>query len=94
MAQCVDLRDLGFNDIVSSLKVDRTGSFGSANGYWRSITTTEEIDFTIHYGYQSTESEEVSTSEEFTLSYEMTSGINFGYGHESETISESYSKRI
>ena len=57
---CIDLGkgDYNFNDRTASLKVYKNTVLGSSIGYWKSITATETLNFTTHYGmhYSHTES--------------------------------------
>ena len=86
---CISIHD-DFNDKNASLMVYRTTSFGNAIGKWVGYTSTEEVEFTIHYGFSTEYSEETTETQQFTLTYEMTSGIEFMGASESETISSSY----
>ena len=54
------------------------------------MTSTESVDFTYNVGFSSTESHEEQDVEKWSLSYEMTTGIEFA----SETMSEEYSTEI
>ena len=42
-----------FNDRTTSLEVFKTAQLGIARGYWRSITQTETLKFTVRYGVHS-----------------------------------------
>ena len=73
---CISLFD-NFNDRTSSLEVYKTAQLGSAKGYWRSITQTETLNFTVRYGVHSKRVENTTTTQELALSFEMSAGIDF-----------------
>ena len=73
---CVSLYD-DFNDRTTSLEVYKSAQLGKAKGYWRSITQTETLNFTVHYGTRSKKSELVSKTEEVALSFEMKAGVSY-----------------
>ena len=80
-----------FNDDTSSLEVFKTAQLGeSAKGYWRSITQTETLKFTVIYGMQLVDKTSKKTSKESALSAEMKSGISF-FGAQ---IGKSYAETI
>jgi len=75
---CVSIAN-SFNDQTSSLEVQRTAALGSsAKSYWRSITQTETLSFTVSYGVRLTDHQGEKTTKENALSYEMKAGIKFG----------------
>ena len=84
----------GWNDRVSSLAIFRTTGGESAVGKWVGFTGTEQLDFTYHVGFDTTKSSEEQITEQYTLAYEMNTGINFEFESSSETISSSYSASI
>ena len=83
-----------FDDKTASLIIYRNTTIGPARGRWVGYTSTEQVDFTVHYGFETSHSESESSEQQFTLSYEMTSGIEFEGATEEETISRSYSSTI
>ena len=46
---CTEVGD-DFHNKACSAAVYKTRLLGAARGYWDSITATENIDFTVHYG--------------------------------------------
>ena len=88
--KCLGMPD-HWNDKVSSLVVYRTNQGGKARGRWIGMTSTESVDFTYNVGFSSTESHEEQEVEQWSLSYEMTTGIEFMGASESQTINSSYS---
>ena len=74
--------------------MSRTHVLGPARGYWEGITHTENIDVTYHIGFDYSKSTEDQTTQEFTLSYEMSYGMEMEYmdatGSTSTTIGSSY----
>ena len=81
-------------DKVSSLIVKRTSSMGDAYGTWVGITSTEVESFTIHYGFSTSYSSGETLNQQYTMSYEMTSGINLKVVKDEEKISDSYTYGI
>ena len=47
--ECIPV-DSDFDNRACSYKVYKTRALGAARGYWTSLTATETIDFTVHYG--------------------------------------------
>lgn len=59
--------------------MQRTAALGSsAKSYWRSITQTETLTFTVNYGVRLTDRHGEKTTKENALSYEMKAGIKLG----------------
>lgn len=58
------------------------------------MTSTESVDFTYNVGFSSTESHEEQEVEKWSLSYQMTTGIEFEGEKESQTMSEEYSGEV
>ena len=59
-----------------------------------SITATEGVNFTVHFGFSTTESSDKSESMQYDLNYSMHEGIEFeGFGF-SEDVNETYSEAI
>ena len=83
-----------WNDKMSSLIVYRTNQGGKARGRWIGMTSTESVDFTYNVGFSSTESHEEQEVEKWSLSYQMTTGIEFIGEKESQTMSEEYSGEV
>lgn len=86
---CISLFD-DFNDRTTSLEVYKSSTLGMARGYWRSITQTESLSFTVYYGMKAKDSEYVSTTQEKALSFEMKAGVKYLGGK----ISGSYAETI
>ena len=87
---CVSIYEK-FNDDTSSLEVFKTAQLGeSAKGYWRSITQTETLKFTVMYGMQLVDKKSEKTSKESALRAEMKSGISFFEAQ----IGKSYAEKI
>jgi len=59
---------------------------GSANGYWLTVASGQEITLSISNTFSSSKTESSTASEQYTLSQEMKVGIEF----ESDTITETY----
>ena len=85
--QCLSMPD-HWNDIVSSLVVYRTNEGGKAKGRWIGTTSTELVKFTYNVGFSSTGTAEEKETEKWSLSYQMTTGIEFEGIKDSETMSE------
>jgi len=73
---CVSLYDK-FNDRATSLEVYKTSQLGQAKGYWRSITQTETVNFTVHYGMHSKQFQAERTTQEVALGFDMKAGFSF-----------------
>ena len=91
--QCLGMPD-GWDNKVSSLIVYRTNQGGKAKGRWLSATSTESFTFTYNVGFKSTVAAEEQETEKWSLSYQMTTGIEFEGITDSETMSESYSGQV
>jgi len=83
-----------WHDRVSSLIVYRNNAGGKARGRWIGVTSTESVKFTYNVGFSSTKSQEEQETEEWSLSYQMTTGIEFMGEKESETLSAGYSGSV
>ena len=59
--KCISIENV-YNDRMSSVRVYRTGAYGSARGYWKGFTSTETMKFSTHYGFSTTH-EEAKTEE-------------------------------
>ena len=90
---CISLFDK-FNDRTTSLEVFKTAQLGTARGYWRSITQTETLNFTVRYGVHSKRVETTTTTQERALSFEMSAGVSFLGGKISAGYSETIRKDI
>ena len=91
---CINLTDYGWDDMVSSVAVYRTNFGAYAQGRWQSFTSTEAIDFTFHVGLSSTDSEATQESMSFSMSQDMSMGIEFEGIGSSTSISSSYESGI
>ena len=60
---------------------------GATRGYWTSLTATENIDFTVHYGMQIQSTTSTKSTEEYTMNYEMSMGMSFMGATSSKTLS-------
>ena len=86
---CIDVPD-SFSWLTSSLKFYRTPGYGTAKGFWKGYTSTEEIDFDIKEGFHNIQTTEDDTQMEFNLNYDMKVGIKYM----NSKISEGYSDEI
>ena len=87
MLQCTGIPD-DWDNKVSSLIVYRTNQGGKAKGRWIGTTSTEFVKFTYNVGFSSTGTAEEKETEKWSLSYQMTTGIEFEGIKDSETMSE------
>ena len=95
---CINFKSQGndwkdFDDKTSSAEVYRTGS-GLAKGTWKQVASGNYIKLELTVGFTTTKSTTETESEQFTLSYEMTSGMEFAGASSSRTIKESYTKTL
>lgn len=89
---CINLG--GLSAKVSSLEVYRNTSLGDADGYWESITGTSDLTYSVNVGFTSSRTEKTSIENQYSLSYEMSSGMQLEVFSASETINTSYSLAI
>ena len=92
--QCMNLADYNWDNKTKSLKVYKTRGLGIANGYWDSITATESIDFVVHYGLMKSSSTATSETEEYTMNYELSVGVEYSGVSASTTINQGYANSI
>ena len=79
-----------FHDKTDSVAVYKNTVLGSSMGYWTSITATESLKFSTHYGLSYSHTTSTSETSQFTLSYEMTESIEYKGASGSSTVSDSY----
>lgn len=60
--QCINIDGTPLGGKDGSMVVYRTNEMGAAVGKWIGYTSTESVDFTIHYGFSSSHSESESTT--------------------------------
>jgi len=78
----------------SSLGVYRTNLGATAQGKWVGDTATESVDFTYHIGLSSSVSDVKKESMSFSLSQDMSMGIEFEGEGVSFDISSTYATDI
>ena len=67
---CVNLPD-EHADEVNSFEIIKNGGLGSLQGYWQPIAQqTEDINITISYGFERSQTHETSTEMTTSLIYE------------------------
>ena len=88
--RCLNVRDIGWDDRVSSLSVYKSFGLDNARGYWRNVASGQTISLQMSVTFTSSKSESSTSTEQYTLSEEMKVGIEF----ESDTISESFSSTL
>ena len=92
--QCINIDATALENRDGSMVIYRTNQMGAAKGRWIGYTSTETINFIIHYGFETAHSAEETISQQYTMSYEMTTGIEFEGLTESETLALEYQSGI
>ena len=91
---CVNLNEIGWDDRVSSVAVYRTNHGAVAQGRWQSFTSTESVDFKYHIGMSSTDSRATKESMSYSMTQDMSMGMDFWGMSFSAGISNTYSSAI
>ena len=89
---CQNLND--FKNRAASIRVGRTTVLGPAVGYWEGVTHSEDITVTYHVGFDYSKSVEEQSTQQYTVSYEMSLGYEFMGTSEEEKITASYSDTL
>ena len=92
--KCINLKDHAWDDMVSSAAVYRTNGGAYAQGRWIPTTATEGIDIVYHVGMSSSNSQATKESMTYSLTADMSMGIEFYGFSASAGISKSYENSV
>lgn len=86
---CIDLKEYGACDNTASIKLYSLVN-SPANGYWKGYTGSEDIKVEITQGFSSTNTQSTTTTMQYTLAFEMHTGVEFS----GASISSEFSQGI
>ena len=91
--ECQNLGDL--KNRAASVRITRTDDLGAALGYWDGMTSSEDLEATYYVGFDYSKSSEDQSTQQFTMTMEMSYGYKFDSGLSgTQTVSDIFAEHL